>query len=305
MKPEISIIIPTYNRPERLRQCLQALCAQRHSSFEVIVVDDGSPEPAEAVVAAFHERLSIRCVRQTNAGPAAARNRGAAEAAGHILAFTDDDCMPDPGWLDAFDGALRTEPDALVGGSIVNDLADNICSEVSQDLITFLYDYDGAGDSGLDFFTSNNIACTKEAFHKQGGFDDSFPLPAAEDRDFGMRWSERGCPLTFVPAAKVKHAHSLTLKQFWTQHQNYGRGALHLRRRIRDRRRPALRFAGLRFYWSMMAYPYRTRLKRPVARMVLLGMSQLATVSGFLRQSIHGTDKVRRMPKPLGQRDVL
>lgn len=81
-KPDISVIIPTYNRPRQLAQCLEALSATRGGNFEVIVVDDGSPEPAEAVTHTFADRLDIICLRQKNAGPASARNAGRADGAG-------------------------------------------------------------------------------------------------------------------------------------------------------------------------------------------------------------------------------
>ncbi|MBE7561352.1 glycosyltransferase family 2 protein, partial [bacterium] len=96
--PAVSVVIPVYNDAERLAACLAALAAQEGvaGGFEVVVVDDGSSDGPEAVVA---EYAFARLVRQEKAGPAAARNRGAAEARAPLLAFIDSDCIPRPDWL--------------------------------------------------------------------------------------------------------------------------------------------------------------------------------------------------------------
>src|SRR5262245_37328532 len=93
-----SIVVPTYQRPDQLTMCLQSLTFLDYprSNFEVIVVDDGSEMPPETVVAAFHDRLDVTLLTQPHAGPAQARNTGAAHAKGAFLVFTDDDCTPAP-----------------------------------------------------------------------------------------------------------------------------------------------------------------------------------------------------------------
>src|SRR5574341_947622 len=113
-----SIIVPTFARPERLAVCLRALAHLDYPKdhFEVIVVDDGSEAPPASTVESFAGLLSISLVAQPHAGPAAARNAGAARAGGDNLAFTDDDCAPDSRWLSAFDGVLETRPEFCVGG---------------------------------------------------------------------------------------------------------------------------------------------------------------------------------------------
>ncbi|MBB4659085.1 glycosyltransferase family 2 protein [Parvularcula dongshanensis] len=89
---EASIVNPTYARPDKLAACLRSLCRLNDEvTFEVVVVDDGSPEPVAPIVKRFKPQLDIRCIRQANAGPARARNLGASEARGLWLAFTDDD----------------------------------------------------------------------------------------------------------------------------------------------------------------------------------------------------------------------
>ena len=91
--PLVSIVIPTYARPERLRECLAALARQTMpaDAFEIVVVDDGSPQPVVPPEATTPTGPTIRIIRQSNAGPSAARNRGVAEARGELIALTDDD----------------------------------------------------------------------------------------------------------------------------------------------------------------------------------------------------------------------
>src|SRR4029450_2174872 len=91
--PRISVIIPTLDRPEELRRCLESLAHQslRRHEYEIIVVDDGGLRPLDDVVVSFRERLQIVLYRQQRSGPGAARNTGAQHASARWLAFTDDD----------------------------------------------------------------------------------------------------------------------------------------------------------------------------------------------------------------------
>ena len=278
----ISIVVPTYQRAERLTACLDALRGQDVGvPYEVVVVDDGSPDPVPPALAeARGNAMSIRLLRQDNAGPAAARNKGAAAARGDLLAFTDDDCRPAPGWLAALLDAHRAAPDALLGGHTVNGVAGNRFSEASQDLIAFLEAED------RQYFASNNIACARSLFQAGGGFADGFPLAGGEDREFGLRWTDAGRPLVFVPDALVAHHHDLTAKGFWRQHANYGRGARHMRTRAGqaegDEAVGRHAFASLGWYARLVSWPVRTRQAGGLARAGLLGVAQLATAWGFV-----------------------
>ncbi|WP_051881428.1 glycosyltransferase family 2 protein [Parvularcula oceani] len=277
--PQISVIVPTYQRPGTLRACLKALAESDGVTFEVVVVDDGSDPPAEAAALGV-AGLPMRYQRQENAGPASARNRGARLAKAPLLAFTDDDCRPDPGWLAAMVSALEKAPDALVGGRTVNALAGDVYAEASQDLIGFLHERGGA-DAG--YFASNNIACSKADFEAMGGFDERFPLAAGEDRDLGLRWGRSGRPLVLEPRALMHHHHALSLRRFWRQHSNYGRGAAHLRGLGEEGGGHS--FSGPSFYARLVTYPLRAGGKKALRRSALLGLAQAATAWGFFRQS--------------------
>ena len=138
--PFVSIIVPTYNRPAQLAVCLQA-CARLdypRDCFEVIVVDDRGTAPLDDIVARFYSELSIKLLKQNNSGPGAARNKGASEARGKFLAFTDDDCSPAPNWLRALVSQFIESPDCAVGGQTLNALTQNIYSTASQLLFDYL-----------------------------------------------------------------------------------------------------------------------------------------------------------------------
>ena len=180
-----SVIVPTYGRTHLLSECLAALSRQDYPKelWEVIVVDDGSPNPPNEVVQSFCESMDVDLVIKNHAGPAAARNQGAARARGEILAFTDDDCAPAPNWLSALEVRFRSNKRIAVGGKTLNSKPDNLFSTASQLLIDYLYGYYNQDPDHAVFLTSNNLAVPASAFHELGGFDTGFERAAAEDRE--------------------------------------------------------------------------------------------------------------------------
>ncbi|WP_293337903.1 glycosyltransferase [Microcoleus sp. CAWBG58] len=222
-----SIIVPTYNRPEKLAQCLQSFVELEYprDKFQVIVVNDSTEISVETTISPFQNELNITLLTQPNSGPATARNTGAFAAEGKFLVFTDDDCTVAADWLQNLEKRFRETPDCLIGGLTVNALPDNIYSTASQQLIDYLYSYYNAIGDRAQFFTSNNFALPAEAFEKIGGFDTSFSLAAGEDREFCFRWLNLGGRAVYAPEVTVYHSHALTLRKFWRQQFNYGRGA--------------------------------------------------------------------------------
>jgi GT2 family glycosyltransferase len=291
-----SVIVPTYHRPAQLSRCLRALAASEYprDAFEVIVVDDGAGPDTQRIVETFSGELSVTLLAQPNAGPASARNAGAAQARGLHLAFTDDDCVPAPDWLRKLDCCCTMHPAAAIGGSTINAIPAVPYSTASQLLIDYLYEYYRVEVTGARFFTSNNLTLPAQAFRDIGGFDESFPLAAAEDREFCERWQRSGRQLHYAEDAVVFHAHDLDLRSFVTQHFNYGRGAdfLHRCRARYDGagRRPKLE--PLSFYVNLVRYPFTRRQRgRALPLVGLMTLSQVAYGAGYfferLRRAIH------------------
>jgi GT2 family glycosyltransferase len=288
--PCFSIIVPTFRRPQALTACLTALSHldYPHESFEVIIVDDGGQVPLEAVVAPFSDCLDVTLHRQPHAGPAAARNAGAARAQGQFLAFTDDDCRPAADWLRALARCFDTAPDHAVGGRTVNALTDNPYATASQLIVDFVYAYYNADPSQARFFASNNLALPADGFHALGGFDATFRT--SEDRDLCDRWLHHGYRMTYAPEVIVSHAHVLTLCSFWRQHFNYGRGAFRYHR-ARARRGSGVFRADLAFYGQLPALLRgglsRRRGAEALLLTVLLGVWQGANTAGFWWEAVH------------------
>lgn len=279
-QPFFSIVIPTYNRPEPLTTCLQFLTRIEYprDRFEVIVVDDGSEVPLEPVIASFHDQLDIALIKQPNAGPAAARNTGAKQAKGKFLAFTDDDCMPAPDWLQALEKRLATVPDRIVGGQTINALTDNLFSTTSQIIISVGYAHCNADPDRASFFTSNNLAVPADLFRALGGFDVSFTT--SEDREFCDRWLRYGYQMTYAPEVQIYHAHKMTLGSFWRQQFSYGRGAFRFHQARAQKGVGQLKVEG-NYYLKLLSYPLIQRQKQGLLLVTLLILSQVAYTAGF------------------------
>jgi GT2 family glycosyltransferase len=286
----VSVIIPTFNRPSRLGACLAALARSSYprSSFEVIVVDDGGEHDLDPLIANVGQNLDVRAVAQSNGGPASARNLGVMHARGDLLAFTDDDCLPERDWLSALADRFARDPSRIYGGHTINALPKNVYSTASQSLIDYLYGYYNADPERARFFSSNNIAMSREAFLELGGFDSGFPLASGEDRDLCDRWLRLGRRMSFAPEARVLHHHALDLLSYWRQHFNYGTGARRYRTRKRQRDGKAPGIEPVSFYLKLLSHPQRCNLPRSSTLSLLLGLSQVANAGGFLRETIIG-----------------
>ena len=289
--PSVSLIVPTYQRPRQLTACLTALAAldYPHTRLEVIVVDDGSASPPHAIVASFAERLPVTLHTQRNAGPAAARNTGASRAEGPFLAFTDDDCAPAPDWLRWLVQRAAALPDHMLGGRAINALRANPYAAASQALVSYLYEYYNFGQGRPSFFTSNNILMPAAHFRAVGGFDTRYPRAAAEDREFCDRWLRHGLGMTYVPEAVIEHFHALTLRSFWRQHLNYGRGAYHFHQNRAQHNHDRVRVEPLRFYLDLVRYPLTAGngwRSAPIAALLLV--SQVANVAGYFVERAAG-----------------
>ena len=275
MEIEFSIIIPTRNRPAQITACLRSVAALDfpRDRFEVIVVDDGSTLPVTA--------SGVSVLRQRQSGPAVARNTGAAQARGRFLAFTDDDCAPATDWLGKLALRFMERPDHLIGGAVENALPDNPYSTASQLLASYLYTYYNVNPDQPRFFTSNNMAVAAEHFHAVGGFDAGLPRAAAEDRELCDRWLHLGRPMTYAPEAIIRHAHRLTLRTFWRQHFNYGRGAHYFHATRAQRGDGRIRVEPWTFYSRLLRYPWTVNCRQPYRQAALLFLSQAANALGF------------------------
>jgi GT2 family glycosyltransferase len=204
----ISIIIPTFNGATRIGNCLDALLPQTaRCKVEILVVNDGSTDNTAEVI---RQHPSVRLITQLNAGPATARNRGAQEATGTILLFTDDDCVPMPDWIGAMLEPFRN-PEVVGAKGIYRTRQRGLAARFVQ--IEYEDKYRMmAGLASIDFIDTYSAAFLRDRFLEMGGYDSSFPVACAEDIELSYRMSARGWLMKFVPTAIVYHTHP---DSFW------------------------------------------------------------------------------------------
>jgi len=274
------VIVPTRSRPDQLGDCLAALRGlDVRSPTEVIVVDDDPDRSATAPVAAADSSLAVRLLATGGAGPAAARNLGLRAATGDWIAFTDDDCEPQGGWLEGFERALAGTGLKAAAG-VTSNGAPGAFSEASQLVIDAVHAFESDGGKPR-FAASNNVAFDRRALVAVGGFDESFGEAAAEDRDLCARWVDSGRSFVRAPEARVVHLHHLSPTDYWRQQFGYGRGAwaFHSARRRRggssNRLQPE-------FYASLADQVRAGRPGLSPARLACLAAaSQLANAAGY------------------------
>lgn len=305
--PLISVVIATRGRAPELERCLLALSAQTVASadFEVVVCDDGSDEPIAGalapVLAEVRGKVGVRLMRQDHSGPAVARNRGAAVAAGRWLAFTDDDCSPAPDWLERLLARFAASPDALIGGGLCTPSDAAPCDRATQQIMDFVY-HEQERRGGMRLFSTSNLAISADAFHRLGGFSPAFGGPGGEDYDLCARWQARGGAVVNAPEARVVHEHGLTLVSYCRQHFGYGRGLVRMRSRLRQQgvdvkeARRQSRPLNAVYYLRLVAAPWRARGVRGTSSVVLIALAQAATALGGLREA------VRRVRGPASRR---
>ncbi len=196
----VSVVIPTHNRPALLARCLAALEHQTYPApcFEVIVVIDGGVDAGHVCCGHCHQTAlnngaALRVLHTARVGPAAARNHGWQAARGDIIAFTDDDVVPGPGWLAA--GVRAFAPDIVgVAG----------WTEVPTPPVPTDHELMTAGLENAPF-TTCNVFYRRCALERVGGFDERYRLAWREDSDLYFRLCKLGGRMVIAPDAHAVH----------------------------------------------------------------------------------------------------
>jgi GT2 family glycosyltransferase len=207
MAPAISVVVATHNRAPLLARLFAGLEAQVGiADFDVVIVDDASTDDTWPVLNALADRssLDITCERlPRNAGPATARNIGWRATSASIVAFTDDDCAPTPGWLARLHKSAA-DADVVQGRTLPDPSQRHNLGPFSRLL-------DVAHEEG--FYQTCNIAYRREILERLDGFFEEFRFPAGEDTDLAWRAKESGAT-TYFDANAIVH-HDIRPSDFW------------------------------------------------------------------------------------------
>ena len=278
--PSVTIVVPTYNRRDRLERVLCALEQQTCGvdAFDVVVVSDGSTDDTKDYLDALQTSLAITVEHQANAGPAAARNRGVELATGDVVLFIDDDVVAEPSLVAEHLARHALSPDLVVIGPMINPPGYEMKPWVAWEQAMLYKQYDalaaGVYDATHRQFYTGNASLSRRRFVEAGGFDTRFRR--AEDVEFAYRLHVLGMRFEFNPRA-IGHHYAERPFSSWlrTAHEygvaevvfgrEYGQDPQLKRVRYEFRRRHPLIRLTARFYVAAPAVAHATE---PVLRRV-------------------------------------
>ncbi len=285
---EASVVLPTHGRRASLLRVLRALGRQDApaGTFEVVVVCDGDVDGSTAACRALapESPYALRVIEQPNAGPAAARNRGVAEAQAPLIVFLDDDVVPDAGLIAAHLAAQQGQSERVTIGPLLPppDARLNAWGAWEERALCRQYDDMMAGRWQATYrqFYTGNASVLKQHILDAGGFDSSFRR--AEDVELALRLRDRGLSFAFLPEARGWHYVHRTFVSWTRMPVAYGAADVVMARAGRPQ-----------VLWDVAnEYRYRTRpvrlltmvcAGRPLAvRAVTVGLGLLARGAGVL-----------------------
>ena len=236
--PRFSVIVPFRNAGRTLDACLLGLANQTFASVECIFVNNGSTDESAIIVGRFIQNRAFkrwRLIGESRPGASAARNRGAREALGEWLAFTDADCVADPTWLSDLDSAIRETPEvAAFAGQI---RAAPATTSVEKFLGLFTLPPNVSDRIWTDYslvkggFPFANFTVLGKTYAGLSGLDESIPI-YGEDHDFCARLYAAGHQIRSLTRASIEHIHRAQVRGLFRQSAGFGRShALLLKRR--------------------------------------------------------------------------
>jgi hypothetical protein len=216
--PKASVIVAAYNAASTLGECLASVRELNYPDYETIVVDDGSTDATSEIAS----QAEVRTIRVEHNGLAAARNAGIAAASGKVVAFIDADARADRDWLYHLVETIKRRDAAAAAGP-------NFAPDAQSALAAAMAAAPGlprevrAGDDRLAQLCGCNMAITKAALLRAGGFDPMFTA-AGDDVDLSWRLAASDETLAYAPGAVVIHERRATLAAYLRQQRGYGVG---------------------------------------------------------------------------------
>lgn len=283
-----------------MQACLHALAEGFPADAEVIVVSDGGDKAAFPDLSRFKERLNLTVIHAEHGGPAHARNQGLERVKSPVVAFLDDDCVTQAGWLKRIAARVSLDTPLAVAGKTINGRPNNVYATAAQ-LVLDLMERDWRQRKySPSFYPSNNMAFPSAALQKAGGFNSAFRT--AEDREVCRRWLQAGYRLAKAPDAVLSHMPQLNLARYWHQFVAYGEGAAKFHGSSPEEwRKESLAFH-LRVPALALEEFAEQDLQRRIALSALLLVWEVANLVGFLKGKWKQNLRRRANSKPGGKR---
>lgn len=226
-----SIIIPLYNRPEEIKELLQSLLLQEYTNFEVIIVEDGSSQPAKEIIESFADRLNISYFFKPNEGQGFARNYGFERAKGDYLIVFDSDILVPKEYLQLVVNSIQANNwDAFGGPDAAHESFSPMQKAISYSMTSPFTTGGIRGNKkhvGQFHPRSFNMGISREVWEKTGGYKLS---RRSEDIEFSIRMINSGFKVGLIPEAFVYHKRRTSLRQFFKQIFNFGKGRIDISR---------------------------------------------------------------------------
>jgi glycosyltransferase involved in cell wall biosynthesis len=299
--PFVSVVVPAFNAARTIGACVEALLAQTYptDAAEVVIVDNGSRDGTAAVLGRYGDR--VLAVHEPKRGPSAARNAGIAATRNPLVAFTDADAIPEPGWLEALVAAAAAQPDVAIFGGRIAALVD--AAPVAR-YAERLFDQARAVADSPPYAITANALMRRAVLERLGGFDEALWL--GEDVDLGYRAHfDADARFAYVEDAVVRHHNPATPGELFAKGLQHGRasaailakhgarlGDTALRRALSRRRYARIVHAaatGIRRKWDRIGQPGSwsdEQTREPVYDALFDTAKQV----GLLRSVLLGTD---------------
>jgi GT2 family glycosyltransferase len=202
-----SVVIPTYNQVDLLRECLRSLESQTigRDDFEVIVVNDGSEDDTSSFLEGYSPGMNLKVINHPrNLGRAAARNSGGKEASGELLICLDGDFTVEHSFIAEHLKGCGAEKECVCIGNVTLPPEEEVPFKMYL-TTRGVHKLEAGEEVPFRYLASGNISLRRELFERVGGFDPQFSFYGGEDLDLAIRLQELGVEFNFLPAAISYH----------------------------------------------------------------------------------------------------
>ncbi|WP_304036092.1 glycosyltransferase [Mesonia mobilis] len=225
MNVKYSFIVPVYNRPNEIKELLESfLVMQVSSTYEIVIVEDGSTISSEEVISEYASKLNILYLKKQNTGPGDSRNYGMQKANGSFFLILDSDVVMPPHYLAAVDAYLdQNQVDCFGGPDAAEENFSAIQKAINFTMTSFLTTGGIRGkEKSVKSYEprSFNMGISKKAFQKTKGFGTIHP---GEDPDLSIRIKKAGYQIGFIKEAYVFHKRRIDWQKFYIQVNKFGK----------------------------------------------------------------------------------